>query len=445
MRKLKWPYTLTVSRRCQWIALCSCLILVFFVGCSQSPRPSNKIILWHWMTDCNDTFLKLAQQYKQETGIEVTVRLFAPSDSYSQMIIAAAQAHVLPDIYGILNTKSIVADFIKAGLVADLTDEMNANDGAWAKSLFDKALADKRFEEGNIYGVKRGIYGVPIDVTNEQMLYNKKLLAKAGITTPPRTYDEFIKDAQSLNRVGIAPFVSGWGELWLIDCFASNYAFNIMGEDKIFSTYYGQTKYTDPDWIKVFSVFADLRDKGVLIDGIVTKGNKYAEQDFALERAAFAFNGSWCVNVYHDMNPNLEYGVMLPPAMGRAYPLKIWGGAGSSFVVNADSPNRDKAIAFLKWLTERKQQVILARETNKLPSNKEALKEALSVVAPVLEEFSKGMNQSTHPTIWPVNEDPLVTQAFDKGIQAIIIGDKTSQQVARDVQIIKDRQMARGN
>ena len=79
-----------------------------------------------------------------------------------------------------------MADFIKAGLVADLTDAMDADGGSWKNSLFDKALADKRFDAGNIYGVKPGIYGVPIDVTNEQMLYNKKLLSKAGIKTPLR-------------------------------------------------------------------------------------------------------------------------------------------------------------------------------------------------------------------------------------------------------------------
>jgi ABC-type glycerol-3-phosphate transport system substrate-binding protein len=218
-----------------------------------------------------------------------------------------------------------------------------------------------------------------------------------------------------------------------------------MGEQKVIATFRGQVKYTDPDWIRVLSIFSDLRDKGVLMDGIVTKGNKYAEQDFALERAAFAFNGSWCVNVYHDMNPDLDYGVMPPPPVSKVYPLKIWGGAGSSFVVNATSPNKDKAIAFLKWLTAKQQQLVLARQTNNLPSNKEALKEAVSVVSPVLGEFSKGMDQATHPTIWPVNEDPLVIEAFDKGIQAIIIGDKTPLQVARDVQTVKDRQLAKGN
>ena len=84
----------------------------------------------------------------------------------------------------------------------------------------------------------------------------------------------------------------------------------------------------------------------MLAEGVVTKPNKYAEQDFALERAAFAFNGSWGVNVYNDMNPNLEYGAMLPPPVNPHLPMRIWGGAGSSLVVNNASPRKDKAIAF---------------------------------------------------------------------------------------------------
>ena len=419
--------------------LVCCLVLALTAGCSNTPQPSNKILLWHWMTDRDETFKKLALEYQKQTGIEVTIELFAPSDAYSQKIIAAAQANVLPDIYGILDKKSIVGDFIKAGLVADLTDAFSADGGAWEKSLFDKALAVNRFEQGNIYGVKPGIYGVPVNVTNMQMLYNKKLLAKAGIQNPPKTYDEFMKDVAALKRIGIAPFVSGWGELWLADCFASNYAFNIMGEQKIMDTYRGKVSYTDPDWIKVLDIFRDMRDKGALMDGIVTKGNKYAEQDFALERAAFTFNGSWCVNVYKDMNPNLEYGVMAPPSVNSMYPLKIWGGAGSSFMVNNSSPNKDKAIAFLKWLTAKEQQMVWAKETSDLPSNREAS----GPVSEVLDQFAKGMDVSTHPTIWPLNENPLVIEAFDKGIQAIIIGEKTPEQVAQDVDHVKQQQMAK--
>ena len=66
------------------ITLCFYLSLVLLAGCSQPSKPSNKIILWHWMTDRNDTFQKLAQQYQKETGIEVSIQLYAPSDAYSR-------------------------------------------------------------------------------------------------------------------------------------------------------------------------------------------------------------------------------------------------------------------------------------------------------------------------------------------------------------------------
>ena len=427
----------------KWVVFFICGVLttasIMMVGCSQPSRSNNTIEIWHWMTDRQDALEALAVKYEKETNVKVKFELFSPSDAYSQKVVAAAQAHVLPDIYGILDKKSIIASFIKAGYVADLTADYQADNGAWEKSIFDKALSSNRFEEGNVDGVTPGIYGVPLDVTNIQMLYNKKLLQKAGINEPPKTFDEFLSDIEILKRLGIPAFVSGFGELWLADSFASNYAFNILGEQKVMDTFEGKVPYTDPDWVKVFQIFAKLSQKGAFIEGIVTKGNKFAEQDFALERAAFAFNGSWCVNVYHEMNPALEYGAMLPPAAEAGRPMQIWGGAGSSFVVNNSSPNKEQAIKFLKWLSAKDQQVFLSTGTKNLPANKEAL----ASIPEVLSEFARGMENTTHPTIWKYNEDPLVIEAFDKGLQAIIIGEKTPQEVAAKVQEVKIRQMKR--
>jgi raffinose/stachyose/melibiose transport system substrate-binding protein len=423
----------------RFIALLLCSIL--FLGCQSKPKDSNTITLWHWMTDRDKAFQALAAQYEKETGIKVKVDLYAPSDAYTQRVIASAQAKVLPDIYGILDKKDIFASFIQSGFVADLTSDMTLNSGEWEKSLFPKALDVNRFSDGNIQKVKPGIYGVPIDVTNIQMLYNKKLLEKAGVKAPPATFDEFLSAIDALKKVGVTGLVSGWGELWMADAFASNYAFNIMGEEKVMATYRGKVPYTDPDWVKVFRVFETLRKRGALVEGIVTKPNKYAEQDFALERSAFAYNGSWCVNVYNDMNAKLEYGAMLPPAINPSLPMKIWGGAGSSFVVNKLSTNKAKAIAFLKWLTAKQQQAFLAQETKNLPANREALAE----IPTILAQFASVMDNTTHPTIWPYNESPLVTEKFDKGIQAIIIGEKTPEQVAQEVQDIKQKELLKAS
>jgi ABC-type glycerol-3-phosphate transport system substrate-binding protein len=415
-------------------------ILLFFVilcGCAKPAQDSNTLYVWHWMVDRHDAFEVLAQKYKEQTGITVQFQLFAPSDIYSQKIVAAAQARILPDIFGVLDTKSVFADFIKSGFVEDLTEEFAKDNGAWEKSLFARAVAANLFEEGNSYGVKPGIYGVPLDVMNIQILYNKKLLKKAGINSPPKTFDEFIEATQALKRVGISGLVSGWGEHWLIDCFASNYAFNIMGEDKIMATYRGEVPYTDPDWIKVFGIFQTLVESESFVVGIVTKTNKFAEQDFALERAAFAFNGSWCANVYNDMNPDLDYGVMMPPSVDSKYPLKIWGGAGSSFMVNEAAFNKEKAVQFLKWLSAKEQQAYLSEETKNLPANRYAA----SKISRVLSDFASAMDNTTHPTIWPLDEDASVKEKFDKGLQSIIIGEKTPQEVAAEVQKAKERQM----
>jgi len=425
----------TLLKKYFGIILCFLLSL----GCARQGGDPNTVTVWHWMTDRNDAFQALAQKYEAQTGIKVKIDLFAPSDSYTQKVTASTQAKILPDIFGILDTKSTFADFIKYGYVANLTEYFRADGGAWENAFFEKALNSNRFEDGNTYGIMPGIYGVPLDVTTIEMLYNRKLLEKAGYKSPPKTFAEFMEVGKALNRVGVAGMVSGWGELWMADCFASNYAFNIMGEEKVMATYRGEVSYTDTDWLKVFHVFKDLAENNMLVEGVITKPNKEAEQDFALERAAFAFNGSWSVNVYDEMNPDLDYGAMLPPALNAERPMRIWGGAGSSFVVSETSPRKDKAVAFLKWLTDKEQQEFLAKETKNLPSNRWAL----ASIPKVLEEFARGMEHATHPTIWKQTEMPLVIERFTKGLQSIILGKKTPEQVAQEVQEVKIREMER--
>lgn len=193
------------------------LCLLLCLGCAQKQGDPNTVTVWHWMTDRNDAFQELAKKYEQQTGIKVKISLFAPSDVYTKKITASTQANILPDIFGILDTKKTFSDFIKYGYIADLTAEFEADNAQWKESIFEKALSSNTFEKGNVYGIKPGIYGVPLDVTIMQMLYNKKLLAKAGYQNPPQTFQEFIEVSQALRRVGIPSMVSGWGETWMIE------------------------------------------------------------------------------------------------------------------------------------------------------------------------------------------------------------------------------------
>jgi ABC-type glycerol-3-phosphate transport system substrate-binding protein len=421
---------------------CSLPLLFVFFGCAPKTQTTKPVLtVWHWMTDREPAFNELAKRYQELTGVTVNFELYAPSDAYSQKVRAAAQGANLPDIFGLLGEKRDFASFIKAGFILDLTPYMEENGAVWKNSFFSKALSVNEFTEGNSYNIKPGIYGVPIDIMTIEMLYNKDLFKKMGLDPkkPPMTFEEFLDIGKKIKEANLQGLVSGWGELWMIDCFASNYAFNIMGKDKVLATIKGEVPYTDPDWIRVFTLFKQMQDSGVLYNGLVTMINKNAEQLFANDKAVFAFNGSWCVNVYKGMNPDLNYGAILPPQVSDNHPMAIWGGAGSSFMVSAKSANKEEVVKFLKWLTDKDQQAYLAEATHNLPANKYSV----TKISDILASFAKGMDYATHPNIWGVSEFSPVIEAFDKGIQSIIIGEKTPEQVAQDVQAIKERELAK--
>ena len=416
-------------------------LIVTIVGCAKVPGKRADVVIWHWMTDRDTAFQELAKKYAEKTGVKVNFELYAPSDAYSQKVRAACQGQNLPDIFGVLGEKRDFALFVKAGHILDLTPYMEENNSFWKNSFFNKALAVNEFSEGDSYGVKPGIYGAPIDIMTIQMLYNKDLFKALGLNPdqPPLNFTDFINIGKKSQEAGLQGLVSGWGELWMIDCFAKNYAFNLMGKDKVLATFKGEVPYTDPDWVKVLSLFQQMRDAGILAQGIVTMVNKTAEQLFANEKAVFAFNGSWCVNVYQGMNPNLNYSVFLPPKASDNFPMAIWRGAGSSFMVNARSKNKEQAVKFLRWLTDSNQQAYLSEHTFNLPANKKIV----GRIPETLRKFASEMDYATHPDLWGISEFPVVVEALDKGIQSIILGEKTPEIVAAEVQKIKERELAK--
>ena len=113
------------------------LAVLFLAGCKTRERKEG-IIIWHWMTDRESAFEILAEEYENLQGVPVIFELYAPSEVYSKKVRAAAQVGNLPDIYGILGAKKDFASLIVAGHIADLTEEMEKNNGEWKNKFFTK-------------------------------------------------------------------------------------------------------------------------------------------------------------------------------------------------------------------------------------------------------------------------------------------------------------------
>lgn len=416
----------------------SFFLLLPFFGCGkETPSSSNELVFWHWWTDRQHIFEKLAQQYEKETGTRVRFQVAAPIGSeYNNKLQAAAQGNTLPDIIGIAAGGEFLARYINAGKIEELTEHMN---NGWRDQFYEHAVEAFTYREGNQFGVKpNSTWAAPVSAMSIQIFYNKDHFQKAGLDPdhPPKTWEAFLEAGKTLRQNGIVPMSIGLGDLWMIGAFLEPYSWCYAGEKNIKATFLGERSYNSPEWKKTLQLFADLKDNNILIRGAVTLPNKESEQLFASGRVAMTMNGSWGVSVYKGMNPQLNYGVMrFPKPKDCAYPLYVRGGAGSAAAVAAQSQNKEEAIRFLQWLTAKEQQTVYANEGLDLPANRNC---ADSII-PQLKNFATAMNELI-PDI-QLSEKYEVQETLWKGVQSIFIGEQTPEDVLRKAKKAKERSL----
>ena len=127
------------------------------------------------------------------------------------------------------------------------------------------------------------------------------------------------------------------------------------------------------------------------------------------------------------------------PVIQPGRTMVTWGGAGSSFMVTARSPKAQESVAFLEWLTAQPQQQFLLEATHNIPANRLAVAQLPSELA----AFADDMDAVVHPRLLGAQEHSTVIEAFDKGVQSILIGEETPIHVAQAVEQVKRREDTR--
>lgn len=409
------------------------LVLTSMVVLPLVSAAPKTLVFWHYLNDRHPLLQEMAKQYETSTGVKVDIQLFPGDQEVEQKIEAAIQAGTAPDIYttnGSADAAKITAKarWIKAGGMLNL-DQYVAGD--WRKNYIDSLLGNITFVSGNQFGVESGLYGLPLDAVNMQILYNKELFKKAGIdpNNPPKTWKEFIDAGKKLKAAGITPFAAGFGT-WLGISLWEVYAWNIMGQDGMLSAQNEGKRFTDKNWAKTFQLFADMRDTGMLANGIATWDNPDAERLFAQGKVAMMYNGSWTFGVLKSTNPELipNVGAMMPPSAGK-YPVYIQGGYGAVLAINASSANKEEAVNFLKWITGPAQQAKYAKESFNLPASSVVTKKVK--LEGGIGEFADDTGKII-PNVGLKGRPGDVDTTIIRGIQSIILKQKTPDQVVKE-------------
>ena len=113
---------------------------------------------------------------------------------------------------------------IEAGYIKDISEY---------KADFEKAIYAAPL---NAYVVDGKLYGIPIQLSDVSIIYNKELLAKAGVDPASMaTWEGFLDAVKKIKDAGITPLIMGGGDKWPMH-FVWSYLLMRIGGDGVLTT-----------------------------------------------------------------------------------------------------------------------------------------------------------------------------------------------------------------
>jgi ABC-type glycerol-3-phosphate transport system substrate-binding protein len=365
----------------------------------------------------------LAEKYTSEKGVKITIDSPGPVD-YPKKLQAASQAGNMPDTYYAIGAADM-APYYKAGFALNIKPELEKG---WKKNFQPVILDLLEWKEGNAFGVAPGIYHAPWEVISFAILYNPALYEKAKLDPKktPTTPQELMDALKALKAAGIGAFATGDTQIPdLIQSYVSNY----LTDQEIDATHAGKSPWKSDPYKKTVQLFADMRDAGLIFNNSLNANAPDLEKSFFnVNELGTFYTGVYSIPVQVTTAPNFTaYSAYpVPKAPDAKNDVRSQGGPGKNGVINPKSKVVDEAVKYIQWLTEKEQSAVFMEVVPLVSPNPAAdatkIQPQLKVFAAQLEKLQKVQT----PRTGPVNE------ALYKGVQSLLLKEKTVDQVLDD-------------
>lgn len=251
-----------------------------------------------------------------------------------------------PDLFYV--DSSIAQQLESAGSVAPLDQYMKA-DGIKASDYAGSLM--KAFQwKGKQYGIAKDENALALES-------NMTLLNKAGITTPPKTWEEFETDAAKLKAKGIAPMSIP------IDV-ARYYPFILNGGGSYYDASTNKATFTKSANQTGLKFFIDNQKEGYIVDP-KNLGGTWAGESFAQGKVAMVAEGAWLIPSMQSTAPNMKYTITdFPTQNGKANNMVYT----VAYEMSAQTKNPGAAAKLLFFLTGKTAENMTAQSGLAIPS-----------------------------------------------------------------------------
>ncbi|MFC9499748.1 ABC transporter substrate-binding protein [Streptomyces sp. NPDC056975] len=301
-------------------------------------------------------------KFEKQTGIKVKLEVVPWSDLLTRILTATTSGEG-PDVLNIGNTWSSSLQATGALL-------------PWDQKNFDKVGGKDRFVEsalGSTGAQGKDPAAVPLYSMAYALYYNKAMFKEAGITEPPKTWDELTADGAKISK----------GGKWGLGAEGSNLSNNIHqvfvlakqhGGD--FFTADGKADFTSDAAVAAVKQYVDM----MATNKIIAPGNaEYAKNqslsDFSKGKTAMVLWQAAATTFKSQGMQDDEWGVApVPvqsgaPGSGKATNSMV---AGINLAVFKNTKNIDGSLKFVKFMTSDAEQKLLCKTYGSIPPVKAA-------------------------------------------------------------------------
>jgi len=267
-----------------------------------------------------------------------------PYDSLLQKLTTSAAGGELPDL--VRSDIGWVPKFAALHVFAQLDGKL---------PNFDKLSADNY--PGSLATNKWGdhYYGLPLDTNTRVQISNPQTLAKAGITSPPATFDDLKADAGKLTAKKISVFADSGLQGWNVYPWIWSAGGQVTSPDLTKATGF----LNSPQSVAGVQMLVDLYKQGAIPNLII--GNKGAVQTSdGLPKGNYAdiLDGPWMAGIWQGQYPKFQPTYSQVPA-GPGGSISVVG--GEDINLTTASKHQDAAMKFIAFTQTADYQLAMAK------------------------------------------------------------------------------------
>lgn len=198
------------------------------------------------------------------------------------------------------------------------------------------------------------MYGVSMGNVVEGLVYNKDVLAEAGVKTPLKTTSELYAASEKIANLNKIPFYVNFGAQWPLQQW-DKYPIVLEGNSGVYEKMLTQDKafFGDTAYHKSLSLLKTLIDKGWTEKDLITNSWEESKSILAEGNAGMFYLGNWFIPQVIDRGISSEKIGFMPIPAGESGELRAQMNHDWGYAVSKHSKSKPAAKAYIKFILEK--------------------------------------------------------------------------------------------